>query len=127
MAGGAVIVAGFGFRATAAVESLEDALIQAGGGRQIACLATAQDKAGAAVFRRFASRFGLPVRGIDSASLEAQETQTQSQASHDARGIGSMAEAAALAAAGPGARLLVPRAISADGMATCALAEGDAS
>ena len=35
---------------------------------------------------------------------------------------GSVAEAAALAAAGPGARLLAPRMISADRMASCALA-----
>ncbi|MHA6346914.1 cobalamin biosynthesis protein, partial [Roseivivax sp. CAU 1761] len=37
---------------------------------------------------------------------------------------GSVAEAAALAAAGPGARLLGPRAVSPDGCATCALAQG---
>ena len=37
------------------------------------------------------------------------------------------AEAAALAAAGPGARLLGPRVVSADRMATCALAEGNGS
>jgi cobalt-precorrin 5A hydrolase len=120
-----MIVAGFGFRVGASVTSLEDAMRQANCGRQIGCLATTMDKAEATVFRRFASGLGLRVRGIDSATLAAQETQTQSQASNDARGTGSVAEAAALAAAGPGARLLAPRVISADGMATCALAEGD--
>jgi cobalt-precorrin 5A hydrolase len=35
-----------------------------------------------------------------------------------------VAEAAALAAAGPGARLRGPRAVSADGTATAAIAEG---
>ena len=60
------------------------------------------------------------------AALTAQATSTQSPASRASRGTGSVAEAAALAAAGPGARLLSPRVISADGRATCALAEGAA-
>ena len=38
---------------------------------------------------------------------------------------GSLAEAAALAALAPGARLIAPRVTSEDGMATCAIAEGD--
>jgi cobalt-precorrin 5A hydrolase len=51
-------------------------------------------------------------------------TVTQSGASHRARRTGSVAEAAALVAAGPGATLLGARAVSGDRMATCALAEG---
>jgi cobalt-precorrin 5A hydrolase len=38
-------------------------------------------------------------------------------------GTGSIAEASALVAAGPGARLRGPRAVSADGTATAAIAE----
>ena len=124
MAGDAVIVAGFGFRAAASVASLKDALARAGGDTCVACLATAADKAGAPPFRQLARDLHLPVRGIDSAGLAAQYPPTQSQVSLCARGTGSVAEAAALAAAGPGARVLRPRVISADGMATCALAEG---
>ncbi|RDW13157.1 precorrin methylase, partial [Paracoccus thiocyanatus] len=36
-----------------------------------------------------------------------------------------LAEAAALAALGPGARITAPRVTSQDGMATAAIAEGD--
>lgn len=135
MAGDSVIAAGFGFRAAATSESLSDAFARASGGPRAAgltttvlataVLATAVDKAGTLAFRAFAGRFGLPVRGIDSATLAAQKTGTKSEASRAARGTDSVAEAAALAAAGAGARLLGPRVISSDGMATCALAEGE--
>lgn len=124
MAGDAVIVAGFGFRAAATPESLADAFARAGGEPRAAVLATAADKAEGATFRAFAEGRGLPIRGIDSTSLAAQKTRTHSEASRAARGTGSLAEAAALAAAGAGARLLGPRVISGDGRATCALAEG---
>lgn len=88
-------------------------------------LATAADKAETDAFRKLAADLGLPVRGIDGTTLSVQRTRTQSPVSLHARGTGSLAEAAALAAAGPGARLLIGRQVSADGMATCALAEGD--
>jgi cobalt-precorrin 5A hydrolase len=122
MAGDAVIVAGFGLRASASADSLADALARAGGAPTL--LATAEDKARSPAFRALAHRLGLPVLGIDPAALSAQTTLTQSATSRAARATGSVAEAAALAAAGPGARLLGPRAVSGDGMATCALAEG---
>jgi cobalt-precorrin 5A hydrolase len=122
MAGDAVIAAGFGFRAAASADSLADALVRAGSTPGL--LATTEDKAQSPAFRAFARRLGLPVLGIDPAALAAQPTLTQSAASRTARGTGSVAEAAALAAAGPGARLLGPRAVSGDGMATCALAQG---
>ncbi len=115
-----MIVAGFGFRADARVESLASAFARAGG--QAVCLATAQDKAEAAVFRRFAA--GQRVIGVGPEAIRAQRTLTQSTASLATRDTGSLAEAAALAAAGHGARLLGPRVISDDGCATCALAEG---
>ncbi len=117
-----MIVAGFGFRAAATADSLADALARAGGAPTL--LSTPEDKAHTPAFRAFAERRGLPVLGIDPAALAAQTTLTQSQASRAARGTGSVAEAAALAAAGSGARLLGPRAVSGDGMATCALALG---
>ncbi|MDG3039763.1 cobalamin biosynthesis protein [Roseicyclus marinus] len=118
-----MIVAGFGFRGAADVASLRDALDRTGHTRQVGLIATAKDKAETPTFQRLAVDLGLPARGVDSADLAAQLTQTVSAASLAARGTGSMAEAAALAAAGPGARLIVARQISADGMATCALAE----
>lgn len=121
MAGGAVIVAGLGFRAAATADSLADALARAGGPSPT-LLATAADKACAPALRALAARLGLPVAAIAPARIAAQATLTRSPAAQAARATGSLAEAAALAAAGPGARLLGARAVSADGMATCALA-----
>ena len=117
-----MIVAGFGFRQSATADSLADALARSGGAAD--ALATPADLAEAAAFRALARRLRLPCRPVEPAALTAQATSTQSPASRASRGTGSVAEAAALAAAGPGARLLSPRVISADGRATCALAEG---
>ena len=111
-----MIVAGFGFRAEAAPESLRAAYAAAGGGAD--ALAAPADKAA-----RLAEAMGREVVPVGADALEAQVTLTCSAASRAARRTGSVAEAAALAAAGPGARLLRPRAVSPDRMATCALAE----
>ncbi|MEM7497998.1 MAG: cobalamin biosynthesis protein [Pseudomonadota bacterium] len=119
-----MIVAGFGFRAGATAESLADALRAASGGRPVAALATPADKVEARAFAALAAALRLPARAVAPAALVGQDTATRSSASHRARGVGSVAEAAALAAAGPGARLLAPRAVSRDRQATCALAEG---
>lgn len=113
-----MIVAGFGFRRAATFDSLCDALAATGGAPD--ALATAADKAPA--LAPLAARLGLPVHAVPPDALTAAQTQTDSTASRTHRGTGSMAEAAALAAAGPGAQLLAPRAISTDRMATCALA-----
>lgn len=120
-----MIVAGFGFRAAATVDSLADALARTGARDRVAALATPRDKARTVVFTGFAQGLSLPVHPVDGATLARQDTATRSDASLAARGTGSVAEAAALAAAGPGARLVAKRVISGDGMATCALAEGD--
>lgn len=107
--------------------SLQDALRLArhrhGRDVTIACLATVADKAATAPFRTLALSLDLPTHAIDSGALTAQHTLTRSKASQSARATGSVAEAAALAAAGHAARILVARVISTDGMATCALAE----
>ncbi|MCT4556746.1 MAG: cobalamin biosynthesis protein [Pelagimonas sp.] len=118
-----MIVAGFGYRAGASLESLLDAYTLAGAGAGIA--ATAHDKARGFLFEEFAQTQALRIVPVHPQALETQDTVTQSQASSEARRTGSVAEAAALAAAGPGARLITPRVISTDKMATCALAIGD--
>jgi cobalt-precorrin 5A hydrolase len=120
-----VIVAGFGFRAAATVDSLADALARTGAAGQVAALATLEDKAQAAAFQALATTLALPIRAVDAETLARQETLTRSTASHAARGSGSVAEASALAAAGRGAKLMAKRVVSSDGMATCALAQGD--
>lgn len=117
-----MIVAGFGFRAGACVESLRDALDRSGESARPDLLATAADKAATPVFRDFARALAVPVHPVAPADIVQQTTMTNSGASRSARNTGSVAEAAALAAAGPGARLLRPRVISGDRLATCALA-----
>ncbi len=119
-----MIVAGFGFRQAATIESLLDALDKARGTQMPSRLATAEDKALAPVFQALAARLGLPGDATTPEALAVTETPTRSARVRALHGSGSLAEAAALVAAGPGASLLGPRAISADRMAACALATG---
>jgi cobalt-precorrin 5A hydrolase len=117
-----MIVAGFGFRKAASVESLLDALDKARGTQAPGLLATAEDKATAPAFQALSDHLHLPIRAIPQDVLAQVETPTRSATVRALRGSGSVAEAAALVAAGPGASLLGPRVTSADRMATCALA-----
>lgn len=120
-----MIAAGFGFRSGATEASLADAFAKAAGARRPGLLATAEAKAAAPAFRALAQRIGVDAVGVAGEDLKRQICETRSPASEAAYGVGSVAEAAALAAAGPGARLLAPRVVSADRLATCALAMGD--
>ena len=117
-----MIVLGMGFRKSASLAALRDAFARAGGARAQA-LATVEDKAAASVFRAFADECRLPVHSVALADLPDQPVQTRSNRVTALYGTGSLAEAAALAAAGAGARLLAPRVTSQDGSATAALAE----
>ncbi|MEZ5776869.1 MAG: cobalamin biosynthesis protein [Paracoccaceae bacterium] len=114
-------VAGIGFRPAATLASLTDALIRAGGKADL--LATAATKADATVARELASELGLPLVPIELAELAHQPTLTHSPFVANRFGTGSVAEAAALAAAGQGAQLIGPRVVSGDGLATAAIAE----
>lgn len=121
-----MIVAGFGFRAEATLSALQEALASAQHGQpQVTLLAAPHDKT--ALVERLAEAMNLPLVAIPPDTLRSIQTPTQSSRSIDARKTGSVAEACALAAAGPGARLLTPRHISPDRMATCAIAEGSAA
>lgn len=91
----------------------------------IDALAGPRDKA--SQIAPLAAALGLPLILIDITTLQIQTTQTFSRYSQAKRGTGSVAEASALAAAGPDARLLVYRCISEDRLATCAIAEGVAT
>ncbi|MBS0123981.1 cobalamin biosynthesis protein [Thetidibacter halocola] len=115
-----MIVAGFGFRREATLASLRDALAKAGRAQAIA---TVTEKAVTEVFRAFAEETNLPVTQVSPDKLPEKETATHSHHSENRYRTGSVAEAVALAAAGPGARLIAPRVVSSDRMATCALAE----
>ncbi len=72
--------------------------------------------------REAASRLGLPVVILPKSALAGTEDRitVESEPARACLGIPSVAEAAALAAAGPGARLVVARIAAAD--ATCAVA-----
>ncbi len=123
-------VAGFGFRGGATLASLHDALARALQSAQhpagrlttVTQLATAHDKADAACLLALAARLGLPVCAVAPGPIATAATWTASAAVRARRNTGSVAEAAALAAVGPGGRLLQPRSVSSDRLATCALA-----
>jgi cobalt-precorrin 5A hydrolase len=111
----APVVAGFGGTSRATLGSYRDALARAGRADVLAGLAVKQGVAD------LARDLGLPYVAV--AQVAGTVTPSQSPASLAAHGTGSVAEACALLAAGPGAVLLGPRVVSADGQATCALAQ----
>lgn len=117
-----MIVAGFGFRSEVSLAALQDALCRAGGAPGVTHLATLAAKAEG--LRQLSLSLNLPVIALDPKALRGIATLTRSDRVEALFGTGSVAEAAALAAAGQGARLRGPRAVSADGTATAAIAEG---
>jgi cobalt-precorrin 5A hydrolase len=140
-------VAGLGFRQGAEMASLEAALeaaldaalkaelqIAQEAARQTAAaaaaplrldaLATAARKTADPAVQALARRLGLPLLALTDEVLATQTTLTESPRVREHTGTGSLAEAAALAAAGPQGRLLGPRAVSPDGCATAAIAAG---
>jgi cobalt-precorrin 5A hydrolase len=117
-----MIVAGFGFRSQVTLAALQDALQRTGGAEGVTHLATLDTKAGGLHERGQA--LNLPVLALGPEKLRGVPTLTRSRRVEEMLGTGSLAEAAALVAAGPGARLRSPRAVSADGTATAAIAEG---
>lgn len=119
----ALHVAGFGFRSEATLESLAQAL------DQLIEQYGAIDKLAAArsmlpLIEELGRLRGIEVIAVADAELPTVTTLSHSAQSLQARGTGSVAEAVALLAAGPGVTLLGPRIISADRKATAALAEG---
>ncbi|ASM73586.1 MULTISPECIES: cobalamin biosynthesis protein [Roseobacteraceae] len=119
-----MIVAGMGFRADATLNSLRSALALACGTHRPDLIATAAGKENHDALRALVAELQVPLHAVPQATLAAQSTPTLSPAAQAARNTGSVAEAAALAAAGSGAHLLAPRHISTDRMATCAVAKG---
>jgi cobalt-precorrin 5A hydrolase len=129
-----MMVAGFGFRRGATLASLRDALAQAlevaqfakNPAHAITLLAAAQDRAHRPCLQALAADLGLPLCAVAPAQVAATLTLTDSATVRALRGTGSTAEAAALATAlmqsGPDARLLHPRSVSNDRLATCAIA-----
>ncbi|MER2264012.1 cobalamin biosynthesis protein [Methylobacterium oxalidis] len=121
------LVAGIGFRRGTAcaeiVALVRRALAETGlADPRLRALATAEDRAADPALRAAAEVFALAPTPVSPRELAAADAGvlTRSARVEALRGVGSLAEAAALAAAGPGARLVLPRIASAG--ATCALA-----
>ncbi|MET4385546.1 cobalt-precorrin 5A hydrolase [Bradyrhizobium sp. F1.4.3] len=118
-------VAGFGFKRDVTLASLREALLAAGGPEGLVAMATVSDKADAEALKLLARECGVPIKAVSSDVLAGILTPTRSKLITEKFGTGSVAEAAALAAAGPGARLISTRVVSQDRTATAAIAEGD--
>ena len=118
------VIAGFGFRGSAGVDSLRDALRRTAQSHKMTALATPTDKANAACLRALATDLNLPVIAVTTENLGQPNTATHSPRVQRLRNTGSVAEAAALSAVGVGARLISTRQVSHDRKATCAVAEG---
>ncbi|OIQ46256.1 MAG: precorrin methylase [Roseobacter sp. MedPE-SW] len=119
-------VAGIGFRASATLADLRQALdlLQ----MQPDALASLQEKAAAEPLKTLATELGLPLIALTEEEIAGEQTLTCSPRIKARFATGSLAEAAALVGArqtrpGAHARLIAPRVITADGMATAALAE----
>lgn len=126
--GEAVIVAGVGCRkgteATDVQAAVRAALAQCGvPANALAAIATSAAKSTEAGIAGAAAELGIPLLPISQSDLEdaASGAHTRSERVLALMGVPSLAEAAALAAAGPTARLLAAR--IAVGSVTCALAQ----
>ncbi|CAH1664648.1 MULTISPECIES: cobalamin biosynthesis protein [unclassified Chelatococcus] len=120
------VVAGFGFRQRATIADFHAALDAALTDADVAPDAVAEIAIPrvkrSAIVEAFAQRRGLMLVSLSEMDLHAAGDRclTQSARSVGALGVPSVAEAAALAAAGEGARLIRPRIKTA--AVTCALA-----
>jgi cobalt-precorrin 5A hydrolase len=125
--GEAMIVAGIGCRKGASAVEISaviaDALARAGLDT-LDLVAAPESKGGEHGVAAAAAALGVPLVLVAKADLEAAgaRTKTRSERVLTLIGVPSVAEAAALAAGGPAARLILPRITV--GVATCALAVG---
>lgn len=124
-----MIVAGIGCRRGATVEAVLETLAAVLAqnnvvAAQLAGLAVPEEKMNEVGVIAAADKLALPLIGVSPAELAraGQATLTISARVRAAKGVPSVAEAAALAAAGAGARLIAPR-ITTPTVA-CALAAG---
>ncbi len=126
--GEAVIVAGIGCRSGASAAEVQEAIRAALSScgvpaNALAAIATSLAKSREAGVGAAAAELGVPLLPLSQTELEAAAsgTRTRSERVLALLGVPSLAEAAALAAAGPTGRLLASR--IAVGTVTCALAE----
>jgi cobalt-precorrin 5A hydrolase len=122
-----MVVIGLGARRGVAAEALlaavEAATERLPEGIAAEAIATAAFKRGEPAFAALAQRLALPLHFVERKALEvASAGANPSPAALAHVGLSSVAEASALAAAGPGARLIVPRLVA--GSVICAIARG---
>jgi len=125
-----MIIAGIGCRRGAGADDIEAAiraaLDRAGiEAADLEAIATGSAKASEPGIAATAATLGLTIMPIAEAELKAAgaRVQTRSDRVLALTGVPSLAEAAALAAAGPSSRLIASRLVV--GAATCALARSD--
>jgi cobalt-precorrin 5A hydrolase len=123
-----MIVAGVGFRRGVGADEIVDLVGQAMARAsltldRLACLATVETRFGEPGFQEAARRLDVEPSAMSRRAMQAAPgVRTVSERVEALHGVGSVAEAAALACAGSGAELIVPRIASAQ--ATCAIARG---
>ena len=115
-------VAGLGFRQSATLTDLQEALALTGCAHPDA-LASIRAKADSPQMQSLAEALNVPVIALSEDQISGVPTLTCSPRIKARFGTGSLAEAAALVAGGPGARLTAPRVITSNGFATAAIAE----
>lgn len=127
-----MIIAGIGFRSGVGADEIVALVLRALDAATLdraalAGLATADDKAGEDGFRAAAEQLAVGMLAVPREALIGAAPQCRTASARSLRlfGVGSLAEAAAIAGAGLPARLVLPRIASA--RATCALAERGAS
>lgn len=114
-------VAGLGFRKGVSAESLAKVLAAVG---PFDALATVASKAVEPGLQRLISELGVPFHAVSQEMIQGSERAGMGLA-RLFYGTGSVAESAALAVAGPGARLVVTKVKGPDGMAVAAVAEAE--
>jgi cobalt-precorrin 5A hydrolase len=122
------LVIGLGFRDEANAQSIGEVLAAATAHAAMpgkaSAIAVPEDKVAHPGLRAAAHAARLPIETITACAMRAADVRltTRSARVKKHRGVGSVCEAAALAAAGAGARLVVTRIVSADRHATAAAA-----
>lgn len=116
-----MIVAGIGYRSGATPDDLRAALSLLA--PQPDAIATVAERAGEPLAALALAQQILLI-SLSAESLRGIETPTQSPRILARFGTGSLAEACAIKAAGPGATLIQPRVIAPSGRVTVALAQG---
>jgi cobalt-precorrin 5A hydrolase len=125
------LVIGLGFRDEASAQSIADVLADVAAHAALpgvaSVIAVLEDKAAHPGLVAAARATHLQIETVAADAMRQADARvaTRSERVEKHRGVGSVCEAAALAAAGPGARLVVTRVMSADRHATAAAAIED--